>query len=131
MDYFIQGSIAHLISQRQITFMIRNGDVDFKRLSCVNAIALELEPGSYEFESFEPYTLKFLKLFTLEGECEVSGVYLREYICPDAARAQFAASDERLNRLFAAGRETFQQNAVDIFMDCPSRERAGWHSPVN
>ena len=33
---------------------------------------------------------------------------------------------ERLNRLFAAGGETFRQNALDIFMDCPSRERAGW-----
>ena len=55
----------------------------------------------------------------------MQNLYLREY----AARrrqAQFAASDERLNRLFAAGRETFRQNALDIFMDCPSRERAGW-----
>ena len=56
----------------------------------------------------------------------MSGLYLREYVCPDASRAHFASSDERLNRLFAAGRETFRQNAVDIFMDCPSRERAGW-----
>jgi alpha-L-rhamnosidase len=106
--------------------ILRNGDVDFKRLGCVNAIPLELEPGSYEFESFEPYTLKFLKLFTLEGECDVTGLYLREYVCPDAAKARFAASDERLNRLFAAGRETFRQNAVDVFMDCPSRERGAW-----
>jgi len=106
--------------------ILRNGDVDFKRLGCVNAILYELEPGSYHIESFEPYTLKFLKLFTLEGDCEVSGIYLREYVCPDAVRAKFAASDERLNRLFEAGRETFRQNAVDIFMDCPSRERAGW-----
>lgn len=106
--------------------ILREGDVDFKRLGCVNAIAYELEPGTYEIESFEPYTLRYLKLLALEGECEVSGVYLREYVCPEASRAHFAASDERLNRLFAAGRETFRQNAVDIFMDCPSRERAGW-----
>lgn len=111
-----------------ITFdeILRNDDVDFKRLGCVNAIAYELEPGSYDLESFEPYTLRYLKVFTLEGECEVSGIYLREYVCPDATRGQFASSDVRLNRLFAAGRETFRQNAVDIFMDCPSRERAGW-----
>jgi alpha-L-rhamnosidase len=31
-----------------------------------------------------------------------------------------------LNRIFAAGVETFRQNSVDIFMDCPGRERAGW-----
>jgi len=106
--------------------ILRDEDVDFKRLSCVNAIALELEPGSYDFESFEPYTLKYLKLLTLDGECEIAGLYLREYVCPDGAKAHFAASDERLNRLFAAARETFRQNSVDIFMDCPSRERAGW-----
>ncbi len=106
--------------------ILRGGDVDFKRLGCVNALAYELEPGTYEMESFEPYTLRYLKAFVLEGECDLSGLYLREYVCPDASRAHFASSDERLNRLFAAGRETFRQNAVDIFMDCPSRERAGW-----
>jgi alpha-L-rhamnosidase len=31
-----------------------------------------------------------------------------------------------LNRIFEAARQTFKQNAIDIFMDCPSRERAGW-----
>ena len=50
----------------------------------------------------------------------------RRYENPAVREAHFAASDEHLNRLFAAGRETFAQNAVDLFMDCPSRERAGW-----
>jgi alpha-L-rhamnosidase len=31
-----------------------------------------------------------------------------------------------LNQIFEAARQTFRQNATDIFMDCPSRERAGW-----
>lgn len=120
--------VCHRPARLFLTFdeILRGGDVDFKRLGCVNALVYELEPGTYDIESFEPYTLRYLKLFTLAGECDVSGLYLREYVCPDAGRAHFAASDERLNRLFAAGRETFQQNAVDLFMDCPSRERAGW-----
>ncbi len=88
--------------------------------------AYELQPGSYELESFEPYTLRYLKLIVLEGDCEVQNLYLREYAGAGVWQAHFAASDERLNRLFAAGRETFRQNALDIFMDCPSRERAGW-----
>jgi alpha-L-rhamnosidase len=106
--------------------VLRNGDVDFKRLGCVNAIELQLEPGEYRFESFEPYTLRYLKLMVVEGECSASGLYLRELANPDVNAATFAAADPRLNRLFEAGRETFRQNAVDIFMDCPSRERAGW-----
>ena len=90
-------------------------------------LSYELEPGTYDLESFEPYTLRYLKLMALEGDCEVEA----SSICANTPaagvwQAHFAASDERLNRLFAAGRETFRQNALDIFMDCPSRERAGW-----
>ncbi|GMV90343.1 MAG: hypothetical protein AMXMBFR82_01210 [Candidatus Hydrogenedentota bacterium] len=111
-----------------VTFdeILSNGDVDFKRLGCVNALLFELEPGTYTLESFEPYTARYLKFIALDGPCTISNVYLREYVNPDTHSAHFAASDERLNRLFEAGRETFAQNAVDVFMDCPSRERAGW-----
>ena len=45
---------------------------------------------------------------------------------PQPRGAKFACSDERLNKLFAAGVLTFRENCVDLFMDCPSRERAGW-----
>ena len=106
--------------------ILSNGDVDWKRLGCVNVISYELQPGTYDLESFEPYTLRYLKLIVLEGACEVQNPYLREFAGAGVELAHFAASDERLNRLFAAGRETFRQNALDIFMDCPSRERAGW-----
>jgi alpha-L-rhamnosidase len=106
--------------------ILSNGDVDFKRLSCVNIVEWELQPGAYDLEAFEPYTLRYLKLLALEGDCEVSGLYLRDYVSPIPADARFQASDKRLNQLFAAGVETFRQNAVDVFMDCPSRERAGW-----
>ena len=111
-----------------VTFdeILSDGDVDFKRLACVNAILFELSPGTHDVESFEAYTLRYLKLLVLEGACEVERVYLREYANPDVWEAHFAASDRRLNRLFEAGRETYRQNAVDVFMDCPSRERAGW-----
>lgn len=100
-------------------------DVDFKRLGCANIISYEFEPGTYQIESIEPYTFRYLKVLSFDGPCEVEGVYVREYAHPPV-RAKFASSDERLNRIFAAGVETFRQNSLDIFMDCPSRERAGW-----
>ena len=106
--------------------ILSDGDVDFKRLGCVNIVLYEIAAGTYRVEAFEPYTLRYLKLIVLEGECDVEGIYLREYANPNIERAHFAASDERLNRLFAAGKETYRQNAVDLFTDCPSRERAGW-----
>lgn len=106
--------------------ILREGDVDWMRLGCVNLVVLEVEPGRYDFESFEPYTLRYAKIVAVEGEVRLGEVGLRELAHPDVQRAQFAASDRRLNRLFEAGRETYRQNAVDVFMDCPSRERAGW-----
>ncbi len=106
--------------------ILANGDVDFKRLGCVNIVSYQLPPGTYDLESFEPYTLRYLKVLVLDGDCEVRHPFLREFVGAGVSEAQFAASDERLNRLFAAGRETFRQNSLDIFMDCPSRERAGW-----
>ncbi|MEN6427971.1 MAG: hypothetical protein ABFE13_21675, partial [Phycisphaerales bacterium] len=111
-----------------ITFdeILTKGDVDSKRLGCVNAVCYELAPGTYRVESFEPYTMRYLKLNVLAGDCEVKGLYLREYANPEVDEATFSCSDPGLNRIFDAARQTFRQNAVDIFMDCPSRERAGW-----
>ena len=106
--------------------ILTNNDVDFKRLDCINAITYDLEPGKYTLESFEPYTLRYLKMIATDGAARINAIYLREYANPDVSQASFQCNDERLNRIYSAGVETFRQNAVDIFMDCPSRERAGW-----
>jgi len=106
--------------------ILTDGDVKFHRDHNVNIVAYELAPGRYDVESFEPYTLRYLKLMVLEGDCSVSGLALRELRNPEAERAEFASADPRLDRIFAAARESFAQNATDILMDCPSRERAGW-----
>ncbi len=101
-------------------------DVDWKRLGCVNALTYELEPGEYALEGFEPNTMRTVKFIAEKGGCEVRNVTLRLYENPDTRRATFEASDPRLNQLFEAARSTFAQNAADVFMDCPHRERAGW-----
>ncbi len=106
--------------------ILTDGDVDFKRLGCVNVIRYQLQPGDYRLESIEPYTMRYLKVMCLEGSCTLEDLYLREYGWPELPDARFAASDPRLDRLFAAGVLTFRQNCLDLFMDCPSRERAGW-----
>ena len=51
---------------------------------------------------------------------------MRDYCNSDCHRAKFESSNEDLNFIFEAARETYRQNALDIYMDCPSRERAGW-----
>ena len=128
VGFFGASVTVHTPAKLYFTFdeTLTDGDVDFKRLMCVNIVAYTLTPGSYKLETFEPYTLRFLKLMVLEGECEVAHVYLREYTAPDVWTAHFRSSDEGINELFAAGRETYRPNAVDFYTDTPSRERAGW-----
>ncbi len=104
--------------------ILTDGDVSTRRMGCKNTVTYELQPGEYALESFEPYTLQYLKVQT-EGDCTVSDFYIRQYVNSDV-RASFACNDERLNFIYKAAVETFKQNALDIFMDCPSRERAGW-----
>lgn len=123
---------CHKNTKLFVTFdeILSDGDVDFMRGSSgnvvCNVVSYEFEPGVYDVESFEPYTFRYLKFIVFEGECEVEKVYLREYSNSETSRAHFSCSDDRLNKIFEAAKETFCQNAVDIFMDCPSRERAGW-----
>lgn len=102
------------------------GDVDWTRMGSFNAVVYDLEPGEYRVESIEPYTLRYMKLAALDGDCRVDGLCLRAYENTDVWEAHFACNDDRYRMLFEAGRATYAQNATDIFMDCPSRERAGW-----
>jgi len=106
--------------------LLTEGDVNFLRLGCANVVAYTLAPGAYDLEGFEAYTLRYLKVIAVEGACEIGVPELRTYAGSHAERGRFACSDHRLERLFEAGRETYRQNAVDLFTDCPSRERAGW-----
>lgn len=85
-----------------------------------------LAAGTYAVETAEPYTFRYLKVLVLEGEIELASVAVREAAYDAAAAARFSCSDPVLNRVFEAGRETFRQNAFDVYMDCPGRERAGW-----
>ncbi|HNT66517.1 MAG TPA: hypothetical protein PKN04_12115 [bacterium] len=103
-----------------------DGDIDFNRLDCANTVMLDCQPGRYSFETLEPYTLRYLKIFLLSGSGKIEQLYLREYVNTESTKSCFACSDPQTNSIFAAAAETFRQNAVDIFMDCPSRERAGW-----
>lgn len=96
------------------------------RQGMVNGLIYDLQPGRYSLEQFEPFTYQYLRVATYSGSAAISNIRMREYANDDVWTAQFRSSDTGLNTLFEAGRETFRQNALDTFMDCPSRERAGY-----
>lgn len=95
---------------------------------CANIIVWDFtEPGEYAVDAFEPYTLRWLEVGVLSGEMTVSRPHFRSYKASSAAAASFKSSDPALGKIFDAAKETMMQNSVDVFMDCPSRERAGWN----
>ena len=103
-----------------------DGRVMERRLRWKPYIIYDLQVGEYELESFEPYTMQYVEVFAEEGAVEVENISMRDYCNSDCHRAKFESSNKSLNFIFEAARETYRQNALDIYMDCPSRERAGW-----
>lgn len=104
-----------------------DGQVKFNRSGCVNALWLELPAGAHgDFEAFEPYTFRYLQVLVWEGAAEVSRVRLRHYINASPLRAAPAGLARPAAQVRSAALWSFRQNALDIFMDCPARERAGW-----
>lgn len=106
--------------------VLTDGRIALARNDTLNLVFIEAKAGDHSFESMEPYTLRYLEVISPDGRVEVESLFVREFENPLAGRAEFCSSDAGLVRLFEAGRSTFAPNAVDIFMDCPGRERAGW-----
>jgi alpha-L-rhamnosidase len=104
-----------------------DGQVKFNRSGCVNALWLELPAGGeLDFEAFEPYTFRFLQVLVWEGAAKVSNIRLRNFqnALPLSDAPAGLANPAALVRRAALA--SFRQNALDVFMDCPARERAGW-----
>ncbi len=95
----------------------------FRRSACNDIVAIKFPAGEFEFITSEPYAFKYLKL-VVSGECEiVPSLVTFENAHADKVKV---TGNEKFTRVFEAAKNSFRQNAVDIFMDCPGRERAGW-----
>ena len=105
---------------------VLNGEtVNPDRLGVINILKFTLEKGKYLLQTAEPYTFRFMQICVSKGNIKVAKAGLR--------RVGFYEITEKLNseneaelKIYDAAVETFRQNTYDIFMDCPSRERAGW-----
>jgi alpha-L-rhamnosidase len=62
----------------------------------------------------------------MTGAAEVSDIRLRNFINAEKIRPAPPGLPAAEARVRAAAIASFRQNALDIFMDCPARERAGW-----
>lgn len=85
------------------------------------------DKGVTYFTSFEPYAFRYIKiLVNTDKPFKVLKIGLITYVTPDRRGGTFLCSDENLNAVYEAAYKTLRLNTLDIFMDCPDRERGGW-----
>lgn len=106
-------------------FIGENGLINFRRMYTVNAMVFRFEKGSYHFSTFEPYTMGAIEFYVTKGKAEISNVGII-YFGDDKTDKKYIGDDKDIAKIFDAAVESYRQNAFTIFMDCPSRERAGW-----
>ncbi len=96
--------------------------------ACQNVIKWAIQGGrTYDIVSFEPYTFRYIQIISMYAPALVTNVSLYEECYPETGLTNLKKMpSENLQKIYNAAVETFRQNATDIFMDCPSRERAGW-----
>lgn len=115
-----QDSVVYLIFDE----LLIDGDVTPRRSNCLDAMKFVLPKGEHKLLSFEPYCFKYMKVCVAEGEIDLQKLYMLEQGGVEIPRKTFA--DPQMQKIYDAAINTYRQNATDIFMDCPSRERAGW-----
>lgn len=101
-------------------------DITFYRNTTHNVVTYNLKKGTYKHITFEPYTIKYLRIAVIFGKIKVNSLDFILYENPNIDRIEFKSTDKKVEKVFNAAVSTFAQNAVDILTDCPSRERAGW-----
>lgn len=86
-----------------------------------------LKPGSYHLITFEPKLVRYLRfLFHTEGEIRLGWPSVLDDSYPDPGICSFFTNDGDLNRIYEGAKRTLRLSTLDIFMDCPQRERGGW-----
>lgn len=93
--------------------------------STVSLIHYVLPKGKYKLCSFEPNTMKYCGIAVYKGQAVLENISFLTYE-NGGEKFRFQCEEEEVALLMDSALNTFNQSCVDILMDCPSRERAGW-----
>ncbi len=108
-------------------FFGEEGTLNPFRMSTCNVLHYRMAAGKYHIYTTEPYCMRALRIAVRYGKATVRGMKMFKIAYPSRLiRARYCGGDEGMQKIYDAALETFAANAVDIYMDCPSRERAGW-----
>lgn len=108
--------------------VLRDGLLDpFRIGSASNILAFLAKPGTYRIVTAEPYVGRYIRLVAKGGAVTVKNFRMIEIAFPmSKITARLTVDDANLQTIYDAALRTFRANVVDVYMDCPSRERAGW-----
>ena len=99
----------------------------FTDIHAQNVVEVILPSGKPEtFLSFEPYVLRYAMVAVRSGRLSIENFGVKTYIGDVTTVAIPPIADETLLSVYQAAVRTYAHNAVDVYTDCPSRERAGW-----
>ncbi len=95
-------------------------------INCQNVTEHFLPAGAADEMVFEPNTCRTAALFVKSGTLVLNGFGMLTYERDMRGARVPETDDPELAQICRAAINTFAQNAVDLYMDCPSRERGGW-----
>ncbi len=95
------------------------------RYSCLNVVTV-LGEGKFRLITSDVYVARYYRMVAKGASVKVTGFKVIDCGFPLERVKAKCVGTEKEQKVFDAGVETFRANSSDFFMDCPSRERAGW-----
>ena len=100
-----------------------DGKWTYGRSSCNDLITIDLGAFDGEIITSTVYSLKHLRILTNQDiEIIPFIVLIQNDDVPEIKKT----GNKKIDLILDAARNTFMQNALDIYTDCPGRERGGW-----
>ena len=98
----------------------------FTQMNAHNTLEYLLPQGSFETQCFEPYTFRYAIVMVKSGKIILNGFGALTYVSDLRDVPALPYENEIQAAVGRAAIRNLSHNAVDMYMDCPSRERAGW-----
>ena len=76
--------------------------------------------------TFEPYTMRYVLLAARKGALKIDSFGIKSFENTASQLPVPDLGDKTLESIYRGALRTYAHNAVDLYTDCPSRERAGW-----
>ena len=102
-------------------------EFQFTQMNAQNVLEYFLPAGDHRtHQCFEPYTFRYAIVMVKSGSIRLDGFGAVTYMSDTRNVPELPYENETQAAIGRAAIRNFSHNALDFYMDCPSRERAGW-----